>query len=125
MARKENTTDLKAGLSFGASRNVNAPAGERTGEAAASANEKATPAVAAVQQKAPEEPGVAAGGGTELAATYESMRQKKPESRTVRLQAVITPSLNEKLSKFLAEGKIDSKNDLINFLLERYFDEMK
>lgn len=42
------------------------------------------------------------------------------ETRSQRLQFVVKPSVNAKLDQLVREGKIKSKNDLVNFLLESY-----
>lgn len=63
-----------------------------------------------------------------LSQAYQATLPAKPEARTSRLQVVITPTLDKKLND-LAKGRIpgqtiQSKNDLMNFLLERYFEEI-
>lgn len=56
-----------------------------------------------------------------LAAVYAEKTVIPKELRTRRIQVVVTPSIEEKLNELVAERKIRSKNDLINFLLESYF----
>ena len=56
-----------------------------------------------------------------LAASYKEERKFKRETRSVRVPVTLTPSLNDKLMESLAKGEIRSKNDLIIFLLERYY----
>ena len=45
---------------------------------------------------------------------------QQEEKRSTRLQFVVKPSVNVKLDQMVKEGKIKSKNDLVNFLLESY-----
>ena len=42
------------------------------------------------------------------------------ETRSKRVQVVIKPSTNKALDALVRQGKIKSKNDLINFLLEDF-----
>ena len=63
----------------------------------------------------------AAGQGN-LASVYAEKKKNLPQTRSVRLQVVITPAISERLDKLVENREIRSKNDLINFLLESYFD---
>ena len=47
------------------------------------------------------------------------------EMRSKRVQIVIKPSVNEKLNQLAKNGTIKSKNDLVNFLLERYIAQLE
>lgn len=120
MARKENAIDLTAGLTFGSSKD-----GQEK-EAGAPAQKQPVPETKAqepaAQQKAPaeEEKEPATAVNKSLADIYEGKLQQAPEARTVRIQAVVTPSISKKLDELASKGKIKSRNDLINFLLEGY-----
>ena len=50
--------------------------------------------------------------------TAYSMQQE--ETRSKRIQIVVKPSSNDALDRLVEEGKIKSKNDLINFLIEDF-----
>ena len=76
-----------------------------------------------IPQVVKEEPKPQEVTGNNLAASYAAMKGPEQEPRNVRLQVVITPSMNTKLNAHVANRKIRSKNDLVNFLLERYFEE--
>ncbi len=56
-----------------------------------------------------------------LAASYAG-RRTEPDTRTSRISVFVTHSISEKLNESVRERKIKSKNDLINFLLEQYFE---
>ena len=86
-------------------------------EVETASSEEVREETAPVQEAVKEETAAA----NDLVAIYEAKKRAEPEARNVRLQAVITPTLNDKLNEMVAAGKIKSKNDLINFLLERYF----
>ena len=45
------------------------------------------------------------------------------ETRSKRIQIVIQPSVNRKLDRLVKEGKVKSKNDLVNFLLKSYIEQ--
>jgi len=51
----------------------------------------------------------------------EYRKKTRYERRNVNINAMITPTLAEKMDAALANGEIRSKNDLINQLLEMYF----
>lgn len=50
---------------------------------------------------------------------------KVNETRSQRVNLVIKPSTNEHLDELVRLGKIKSKNDLINFLLEQFIEQNK
>lgn len=58
-----------------------------------------------------------------LQSRYKEARYQRisDEVKAVSLQALITPSMNERLMKDISKKKIKSKNDLVNFLLEEYY----
>lgn len=131
MAKKKNIEDLKAGLTFGESKKVE----EKQNEAPVLQEEPApvvtetsaavTPAVQTpenvpvTEQKKP-----VPGSGQSLAEIYKEKFQPVAEKRTERIQIVVTPTIAKKLDDLVAAGKIKSKNDLINFLLEGYLDNI-
>lgn len=104
MAKQENVTEevaggLSAGITFGASR------GARDG----------------VQPQG----GVGASvGGKALTKGYRASRQgDEAERRSFRMNVLIKPSTAAALDFAVKKGEIQSKNDLVNYLLERYFAE--
>ena len=108
MAKKENTEDLQggltAGLKFSASREVK------------NMGDKTNPAEPAAENNKNE--------NDSLSEMYQGTMQLQNEKRSYRFNILIRPSLAKKMEQAAAEGKIKSRNDLINFLLERYFDEL-
>lgn len=54
---------------------------------------------------------------------YQLVHQRKYETRSAKLNILVKPSTAQKLDESVKEGKIKSRNDLINFLLEKYFEE--
>ena len=80
------------------------------------------PVVEPVAPAAPAAPAVEEDAG--LVSTYEAQKRVQ-EPRSVRFQAVITQSVNAKLNELAHTGKIKSRNDLVNFLLERYLKEIE
>ena len=57
-----------------------------------------------------------------LKDAYKS--RPKKESRTVKLNILVKPSTAQKLDAAVDRREIKSRNDLINFLLERYLEEL-
>lgn len=114
ITKKENAADIVAGLSFGGSQNEqeipqqNAPVPEVPKQVQQPA----------AQPEMKEVEGSQANKG--LAQIYAAKLQQAPEARSVRIQAVVTPSTAQKLDEAVSKGKIKSRNDLINFLLEGY-----
>lgn len=104
MAKQENVTEevtggLSTGITFGASR------GARDGvqpQGSAGANV----------------------GGKALTKGYRASRQgDEAERRSFRMNVLIKPSTAAALDFAVKKGEIQSKNDLVNYLLERYFAE--
>lgn len=64
---------------------------------------------------------------TEEKCRYYEQNIYRPsyETRSKRVNLVIKPTLNSALDKMVEEGKIKSKNDLINFLLENYIAQLE
>lgn len=104
MAKQENVTEevaggLSTGITFGASR------GARDG----------------VQPQGGAGAGV---GGKALTKGYRASRQgDEAERRSFRMNVLIKPSTAAALDFAVKKGEIQSKNDLVNYLLERYFAE--
>jgi len=142
MAKKENrpTVDPLAGLAYGQSRaereeqrkqeELRRQEEQRKQEEIRLAEEKKAAEEAAQaqeiikdaeQQAAKVEKKPAAGQGN-LASVYAEKKKKMPQTRSVRLQVVVTPAISERLDKLVESREIRSKNDLINFLLESYFE---
>lgn len=104
MAKQENVTEevaggLSTGITFGASR------GARDG----------------VQ---PQGGAGVSVGGKALTKGYRASRQgDEAERRSFRMNVLIKPSTAAALDFAVKKGEIQSKNDLVNYLLERYFAE--
>ena len=56
---------------------------------------------------------------------YRNTLKAKPEGRTVRLACVVTPRVAQAIERACASGDIKSRNDLVNFLLEKWCDEVE
>ena len=48
---------------------------------------------------------------------------KRNERRSIKFNIMITPTLSKKLDRSVDRGEIRSRNDLINHLLEKYYEE--
>lgn len=144
MAKKKTIEDLKVGLTFGNSQNV-----EKKEEtvpaipAAPTAPEVKPEQVSTVPAKPVAEPKVdvkpvqetpaaqteqkevVSGGTQSLAEIYREKFQPAAEKRTERIQIVVTPTISKKLDELVRNEKIKSKNDLINFLLEGYLADIR
>lgn len=58
-----------------------------------------------------------------IRSTYvASFKEKKRETRSVRTTISLTPRVYEYLTRATEAGDIKSANDLINYLLEQYFE---
>lgn len=107
MAKQENvpeevTGGLSTGITFGAAKGA-----RETG-----AGVPAQPA------------GAGFGGSKALTKGYKASRQgDEVERRSFRMNVLIKPSTAEALDWAVKRGEIQSKNDLVNYLLERYFAE--
>lgn len=114
MAKARNvevTGGLTTGLKFGAAEAA------RAVDAAASSKPVTEPKVETPASKESNEPTQAA----DMVNEYAKMRKSRISSRSVRLSITITPEMHMKLDELLKNGEIDSKNDLVNFLLNSYF----
>mgnify|MGYP002547505478 FL=1 len=108
MAKQENVTEevtggLSTGITFGAAKGAREPGAG-----------------------GPPQGGAAAGaGGKGLTKGYKAARRMEDEAerRSYRMNVLIKPSTAAALDWAVKKGEIQSKNDLINYLLERYFAE--
>lgn len=131
MAKKSNQVDLTAGLSFGDSQKVEQTAPMVNQEPAQEKEpvvQEAAPVVEPVAEASePAKPETAetAQEVKSLVEVYASELMETKEPRSVRIQAVVTPSIGKKLDALVAQGKIRSKNDLINFLLKEYLSKVE
>ena len=124
----KNERSILEGLNFGAP----APAAEPVPQPAQPEPEPVKKAVkpakkAAKPEKKPAEKTVEQGSAaTEQASirsTYvASFKEKKRETRSVRTTISLTPRVYEHLTRATEAGDIKSANDLINYLLEQYFE---
>lgn len=122
----KNERSILEGLNFGAP----APAAEPVPQPAqpepepVKKAEKPAKKAAVKQAEKPAEQGSAA--PTEQASirsTYvASFKEKKRETRSVRTTISLTPRVYEHLTRATEAGDIKSANDLINYLLEQYFE---
>ena len=122
----KNERSILEGLNFGAP----APAAEPVPQPAqpepepVKKAEKPAKKAAVKQAQKPAEQGSAA--PTEQASirsTYvASFKEKKRETRSVRTTISLTPRVYEHLTRATEAGDIKSANDLINYLLEQYFE---
>lgn len=58
-----------------------------------------------------------------LTEGYQQVHKKNIETRSAKLNILVKPSTASKLQESVNKGKIRSRNDLINYLLEKYFEE--
>lgn len=54
---------------------------------------------------------------------YRELHKGNVETRSVKMQILVKPSTAEKLKEAADNNAIKSKNDLVNYLLEKYFEE--
>lgn len=143
MAKKKTVEDLKAGLTFGNSQNVDTqnaasaaaavdtePEQKMAQEPAASAEPIADSSAPVKMEQEPvvvppEQKDPVPGSGQSLAEIYREKFQPADEKRTERIQIVVTPTVSRKLDELVRDRKIKSKNDLINFLLEGYLENIQ
>ena len=125
----KNERSILEGLNFGAP----APAAEPVPQPAQPepepvkkaekpAKKAAKPEKKAAEKQAekPAEQGSAA--PTEQASIRSTYKEKKRETRSVRTTISLTPRVYEHLTRATEAGDIKSANDLINYLLEQYFE---
>lgn len=59
-----------------------------------------------------------------IRSTYAAtVKAKQRETRSVRTTISLTPRVYEHLTRATESGDIKSANDLINYLLEQYFED--
>lgn len=67
--------------------------------------------------------------GTEFGTEEQCLAYERAhmavENRSKRVQLLVKPSVNDALDRMVEEGKIKSKNDLVNFLLESYIAQLE
>ena len=138
MARPGRKTEISGGLSMPSSvvdgltfgeEKGNAPK-EETNPAHTTAPDQPTPApVATTKEKEPAAPVTETpetpARKSDLTGSYQETLQSAPERRNIRLNFTVTPTMAEKLDNAVRNRQIKSKNDLINFLVEKYFKELE
>ena len=129
MAKKENVKTLAGGLTAGLEFGDSKKAGNEplVRETAPVAEEPAV--TVPVEQPKPAEQPTAATTTTNNMTMIESYAGKlkaasETEARTSRIQVVVTPTTANRLNVLVNQGKIKSRNDLINFLVESYLDSV-
>ena len=103
MAKKEHQDNVTGGLTTGL---------EFTTPETQPEGEKRVPVQAVNQQSA-----------NPLTEGYQQVHKRKIETRSAKLNILVKPSTAQKLEESVKEGTIRSRNDLINYLLEKYFEE--
>ena len=124
----KNERSILEGLNFGAP----APAAEPVPQPVQPEPEPVKKAVKPAKKAAktvkkpvekPVEQGSAATEQASIRSTYvASFKEKKRETRSVRTTISLTPRVYEHLTRATEAGDIKSANDLINYLLEQYFE---
>lgn len=106
MAKKEHQDNVTGGLTTGLdfTPKENLPAGG-AGET--------KPQMQVVQQPV----------ASPLTEGYQQVHKKKIETRSAKMNILVKPSTAEKLDNAVNNNEIRSRNDLINWLLEKYFEE--
>ena len=124
----KNERSILEGLNFGAPAQAAAPAPqpaqperETVKKPAKTVKKAAKPEKKAMEK--PVEQGSAATEHASIRSTYvASFKEKKRETRSVRTTISLTPRVYEHLTRATEAGDIKSANDLINYLLEQYFE---
>jgi len=106
MAKKENATEITGGLTTGGLLDGLTFGASRTA--------RETPVEKEVQPQPKTE------SKTTLKIGDYGFKTKAPERKNVRLNLLIKGSLADKLEEATEEGKIKSRNDLVNILLMRH-----
>ena len=124
----KNERSILEGLNFGAP----APAAEPVPQPVQPEQEPVKKPVKTVKKaekpekkpaEKPVEQGSAATEQASIRSTYvASFKEKKRETRSVRTTISLTPRVYEHLTRATEAGDIKSANDLINYLLEQYFE---
>ena len=125
----KNERSILEGLNFGAPAQTAAPAPQPVQPEEETVKKTVkTAKKAAKQEKKPAEKPVEQGSGVSpeqasIRSTYvASFKEKKRETRSVRTTISLTPRVYEHLTRATEAGDIKSANDLINYLLEQYFE---
>ena len=125
----KNERSILEGLNFGAP----APAAEPVSQPvrpepepvkkAVKTAKKATKTEKKAAEKPAEQGSAAPTEQASIRSTYvASFKEKKRETRSVRTTISLTPRVYEYLTRATEAGDIKSANDLINYLLEQYFE---
>ena len=125
----KNERSILEGLNFGAP----APAAEPVPQPvqpepepvkkAVKTAKKATKSEKKAAEKPAEQGSAAPTEQASIRSTYvASFKEKKRETRSVRTTISLTPRVYEHLTRATEAGDIKSANDLINYLLEQYFE---
>ena len=104
MAKKEHQENVTGGLTEGL--NFTAPAVPAQGES--------RPQIPNIKHQTTANP---------LTKGYQQVHKGKIETRSAKLNILVKRSTAEKLDEAVNNGDIRSRNDLINYLLEKYFEE--
>lgn len=129
----KNERSILEGLNFGAPAQAAAPAPQPVQQPAQPEQEtvkkpektvkKASKPEKKAPEKAVEQESPAAAEQASIRSTYvASFKEKKRETRSVRTTISLTPRVYEHLTRATEAGDIKSANDLINYLLEQYFE---
>lgn len=124
----KNERSILEGLNFGAPAPAAEPVPQPVQPEPEPVKKTVKPAKKAAkpEKKAAEKPveqGSAATEQASIRSTYvASFKEKKRETRSVRTTISLTPRVYEHLTRATEAGDIKSANDLINYLLEQYFE---
>ena len=125
----KNERSILEGLNFGAPASAAEPVPQpvRPEPEPVKRAEKPVKKAAKPEKKPAEKPveqgSAAATEQVSIRSTYvASFRDKKRETRSVRTTISLTPRVYEHLTRATEAGDIKSANDLINYLLEQYFE---
>ena len=124
----KNERSILEGLNFGAPAQAAAPAPQSVQPEQETVKKpvKTVKKTAKPEKKPAEKPveqGSAATEQASIRSTYvASFKEKKRETRSVRTTISLTPRVYEHLTRATEAGDIKSANDLINYLLEQYFE---
>lgn len=122
----KNERSILEGLNFGAPAQAAAPAPQPVQQETVKKPVKTVKKTEKTEKKPAEKPveqGSAATEQASIRSTYvASFKEKKRETRSVRTTISLTPRVYEHLTRATEAGDIKSANDLINYLLEQYFE---
>ena len=125
----KNERSILEGLSFGAPTPAAEPVSQplrpepEPVKKAVKTAKKATKTEKKAAEKPAEQGSAAPTEQASIRSTYvASFKEKKRETRSVRTTISLTPRVYEHLTRATEAGDIKSANDLINYLLEQYFE---